>query len=222
MKTPSRSRPARFDDLSEWSYRIRVKLNTLWILASYPFAAKGRGISIHLDCQIARRSAHQISLGNDVYLYQGVWLNVLPNDDRSPRITIGDNCTIGARNKITAKNSIHIGRGVISAENVLLQDHLHAFENPDLPIRDQGATSGGRIRIEQGCWLGQGAAIICNEGELVIGRNSVIGVNAVVTRSIPPYSVVSGNPARVVKQYDPEKKSWVLGSVRTTETMVTV
>ncbi len=50
------------------------------------------------------------------------------------------------------------------------------------------------------------------DAELVIGKNSVIGVNAVVTRSVPAYSVVTGNPARVVKQFDPAKGAWVLGS----------
>jgi acetyltransferase-like isoleucine patch superfamily enzyme len=68
------------------------------------------------------------------------------------------------------------------------------------------------IRIEEGCWIGYGAAIVCGKGELVIGSNSVIGANAVVSRSIPPNSVVTGNPARVVKQFDPVKGEWVLGS----------
>jgi acetyltransferase-like isoleucine patch superfamily enzyme len=92
-------------------------------------------------------------------------------------------------------------------------DHNHAFEDVTVPIALQGTTKGGTIRIEAGCWIGFGAAIVCNEGELVIGRNSVVGVNSVVTRSIPPYSVVSGNPARVVKQFDPMKGKWVLGSI---------
>jgi len=43
----------------------------------------------------------------------------------------------------------------------------------------------------------------------VIGRNSVIAANALVTRSFPPYSVIVGNPARLAKQYDPAKESWI-------------
>ena len=46
----------------------------------------------------------------------------------------------------------------------------------------------------------------------MIGRGSVVGANSVVSRSVPPFSVVSGNPAKVVKQYDPVKKAWVIGS----------
>jgi acetyltransferase-like isoleucine patch superfamily enzyme len=91
-------------------------------------------------------------------------------------------------------------------------DHNHAFEDVNVPIKDQGITPGGTITIEEGCWIGFGAAIVCGKGDLVIGKHSVIGANAVVTRSIPENSVVTGNPARVVKQFDPAKGEWVLGS----------
>jgi carbonic anhydrase/acetyltransferase-like protein (isoleucine patch superfamily) len=56
--------------------------------------------------------------------------------------------------------------------------------------------------------------IICEEGELIIGRHSVVGANCVITRSIPPYSVVAGDPARIVKQYDFAQNKWVLGCIR--------
>lgn len=115
---------------------------------------------------------------------------------------------------ISAKNRIHIARDVVFGPSVLVTDHLHAFEDVTVPIAYQGITEGGTIRIEEGCWIGFGAAVICSQGELTIGRNSVIGANSVVTRSIPPYSVVVGNPAKVVKQFDPEKGVWVLGSSR--------
>jgi acetyltransferase-like isoleucine patch superfamily enzyme len=52
---------------------------------------------------------------------------------------------------------------------------------------------------------------VCGQGDLVIGKHSVIGANSVVTRSIPANSVVSGNPGRIVKSYDPSKGKWVMG-----------
>jgi acetyltransferase-like isoleucine patch superfamily enzyme len=93
--------------------------------------------------------------------------------------------------------------------SVLIMDHIHAYENVSLPIMAQGITDGGRIRIEQGCWIGRGAAIVCNQGELVLGRNSVVAANALVTKSVPPFSVVVGNPARLARQFDPAKGAWV-------------
>jgi acetyltransferase-like isoleucine patch superfamily enzyme len=121
---------------------------------------------------------------------------------------------IGARNVISAKNHIHLERDVILATSVLIMDHNHAYEDVELPIRLQPATPGGRIRIEQGCWIGQGAAIVCDKGELVLGRNCVVAANALITRSFPPNSVIVGNPARLGRQYDPVMQSWNGGSGR--------
>jgi acetyltransferase-like isoleucine patch superfamily enzyme len=185
----------------------------MWVTSVYPFASVGNKVSIHHTCDI--RNSELISIGNFVILHKDVWLHGVPSEENNcqPTLTIGDTCLIGRRSHISAHNCIHLGPGVIVSASVLIQDHGHAYEDPTLPIRLQGLTRGGTIRIEEGCWIGQGAAIVCTDGELVLGRNTVVAANAVVTRSAPPYSVVSGNPARVVKQYDPVKGAWVLGSV---------
>ena len=117
---------------------------------------------------------------------------------------------------ISARNCIHLEEDVILSPSVLIMDHAHGYEDVRLPVDQQGITEGGRIRIERGCWIGHGAAIVCNEGELVLGRNSVVAANSLVTRSIPPYSVAAGNPSRVVKQYDRAEGRWVLGARRAT------
>jgi acetyltransferase-like isoleucine patch superfamily enzyme len=142
-----------------------------------------------------------------------VWVNIaITPTTNAPLVILEDGCKIAPRSVISAKNRVSIGRGTILAQSVLVMDHNHAFEDVTVPIGEQGTTEGGTIRIEPGCWIGFGAAIICSQGELVIGRNSVVGANALVTHSVPAFSVVTGNPARVVKHYDPEKKKWVLGS----------
>jgi acetyltransferase-like isoleucine patch superfamily enzyme len=211
METLSNKPRARFEDPLSYFFRARTKLYSLWLGAIYPFASKGRNLSIHYAIKLSRRVAHQIKLGNSVIIWEDVWLFVLPDSGNNVKIIIDDNCSIGARSTITAKNCIHIEENVIMATSVLIQDHNHAYEDISRSIRHQGVTVGGRIRIESGCWIGQGAAIVCNEGEIVIGRNSVIGANALVTRSCPPYSVIVGNPGRVAKQFDAARGSWVGG-----------
>jgi acetyltransferase-like isoleucine patch superfamily enzyme len=111
-------------------------------------------------------------------------------------------------------------RDVLVAQDVLLVDQNHAYEDITIPIRDQGLTRGGTIRIGQGCFIAHGASIISSRGELVLGRNCVVAAHAVVTRSAPPYSVLSGNPAMIVRQYDPVRRAWIVGSVRSAEAEV--
>ncbi len=116
--------------------------------------------------------------------------------------------------RFSARNYIHIESDVDYFASVLIMDHNHEYGDVTRPIKVQGLSAGGTIRIEQGCWIGHGAAIVCNQGELVLGRNSVVAANALVTRSFPPYSVLVGNPARLAKQFDPVKGIWIGGSSR--------
>ena len=84
----------------------------------------------------------------------------------------------------------------------LLVDHNHTYEDVNVPISHQGITAGGKIQIEEGCRIGIGVVIICNLGEIVVGKNSVVCENSVLSQSIPANSVVAGNPARPVKKSD--------------------
>jgi acetyltransferase-like isoleucine patch superfamily enzyme len=100
---------------------------------------------------------------------------------------------------------------VIFGPSVLVMDHAPAATGAGDQVQK---SDGGTIRIEEECWIGFGTVIVCERGELVIGRHSVVGANSVITKSIPPYSVVTGNPARIVKQYDLSQNQWVLGCIR--------
>jgi acetyltransferase-like isoleucine patch superfamily enzyme len=185
-------------------------LNTRWLRTTYPFAGFGRRVSIHYTCDILRSVAPLIAFGDHVDLAKDVWLNAVPTSDGGgPKIMLGNNVKIGRRCSISARNQIILEDSVLFGPQVLIMDHNHEFSNVEVPIREQGVTTGGRIIIEKNCWFGFGAVVLCGSGELTIGRNSVVGANAVVTRSFPANSVIGGNPAKLLRTFDSEEKQWV-------------
>lgn len=188
---------------ASWASRIATKLYSRWISWTYPFASVGSHLSAHHTCDISRPVASRIKIGNSVRLDREVWLNIpdFPKND-GPVILIEDGCQIGEGTILSAKNQIHIGRNTILGPGILLVDHNHTYEDVNVPISHQGITTGGKIQIEEGCRIGFGVVIICNQGELVVGKNSLVSENSVLSQSIPANSIVSGNPARPVKKPD--------------------
>jgi acetyltransferase-like isoleucine patch superfamily enzyme len=173
----------------------------------------GRNISLHFTSEIARERASRIKLGNSISLRQFAWLNVADdNPTGEPLIVIEDNCHIGFGSIISAKNGSYLERDVLVGQSVIIIDHNHKYDDIMVPVIKQGITSGGRIRIGQGSWIGRGAAIIAPKGDLTIGRNCVVAVNSVVTRDVPDYCLVAGYPATIIRQYDPETQTWRIGS----------
>jgi len=194
-----------------------TKLNSMWVSLVYPFASIGRDVSFHFTSKVSRQRSPRISLGNSVNVSAHAWLNVATGDPTGePTIVIDDHCQIAYGSIISARNRIHLEPYVNVAQQVIILDHNHAYEDINVPIIEQGVTEGGRIRIGEGSWIGHGAAIICSRGELIIGRHCVVSANSVVTRDIPDYSVVFGVPATVIRQYDSENHAWRMGQVRIT------
>ncbi len=193
-----------------WVSRFRIKAHSTWLKLTYPFVRFGQRVSIHPSCDIQRSHAHKISIGNFVLLGREVWLSVPVNSGRSvPALILDHGANIGRRSVISAINQIHIEENVLFAPAVFVTDHNHEYRNPELPVSAQGVTQGGSVVIERNCWLGYGSMVIAGHREVVVGRNSVIGAYAVVTESCPPHSVLVGNPARVVKQFDPATGDWM-------------
>ncbi|GAB4110346.1 MAG: DapH/DapD/GlmU-related protein [Roseiflexaceae bacterium] len=163
------------------------------------------------------RFAELIRLGKGVYLDHGVYLHACPGgisigdesfvmknailhvynfrDLPTAGITIGKRSLIGEACILRGQGGITIGDDVFLAPLVQMLAVNHVYHDTTQPISVQGITCQG-ITVEDGAWIGSGAIIL--DG-VRIGRNSVIGAGAVVTKDIPPYSVAVGNPARVVR-----------------------
>ncbi len=89
----------------------------------------------------------------------------------------------------------------------------HNFADTSQKIIDQGVTCKG-IVIEDDCWLGFGVKVL--DG-VTIGKGSVIGAGAIVTKDIPPFSIAVGVPARVIKSRNPTDPSSSLLDANTLE-----
>lgn len=116
-----------------------------------------------------------------------------------PFLQIGDSVSMEYDCHIGCINEVRIGARVLMASRVYISDHSHGSTNVEdllLPPNARPLISKGPVIIEDEVWLGEGVAVLPG---VRIGRSSIIGANAVVTRDIPPYSVAVGAPARVIK-----------------------
>jgi len=188
---------------------------SVWVRQTYPFASIGRGVSFHFTSKVSRQRAPRISLGHSVRVGEHAWLNVATGDPSGePTIIVDDNCVIATGSILSARNLIHLEHNVNIAQQVIIMDHNHAYEDVEIPIIEQGITEGGTIRIGEGSWIGHGAAILCSRGDLTIGRHCVVSANSVVMQSMPDYSVAFGMPAKIIRQYDPVSRTWCIGQVK--------
>lgn len=117
-------------------------------------------------------------------------------------VIIGDNCTVGIGAVVIGP--VTIGSDVIIAQHVVMSGLNHVYEDVKQPIHRQPVTTK-QIIIEEECWIG--ANVVITAG-VTIGKHSVVAGGSVVTRNVPPYSVVGGNPARLLKQYDAKTDAW--------------
>ena len=163
------------------------------------------------------RFANNVRLGRGVYLDHGVYLHACPagitigadsfvmknailhvynfRDLPHAGITIGARALIGEGCVLRGQGGIAIGDDVYLGPLVQILAVNHVFNDTTRPISHQGITAQG-IVVEQGAWIGAGAILL--DG-VHIGRNAVVGAGAVVSRDVPAYTLVAGNPARVVR-----------------------
>ena len=117
-------------------------------------------------------------------------------------VLIGDRTRIGLSNTIIGP--VKIGDDVRLAQNVVLSGLNHNYTEIDSPIHEQGVSTKPII-VEDESWIGANVVIVPG---VTVGRHSIVAAGSVVTKNIPPFSVVAGNPARILKQYDFVTKTW--------------
>lgn len=118
-------------------------------------------------------------------------------------IKIGMHSRVGLCNTIIGP--VIIGNNVNLAQNIIVSGLNHNYSDPNKTIISQGVNTS-EIIIEDDVWIGANSVILAGT---TIGRHSIIGAGSVIIRDVPPYSIVVGNPGKIVKQYNFSKQKWM-------------
>ena len=126
--------------------------------------------------------------------------------DQPARLTIGDDVYIGPSVWINCVQEVTIGDDCLLSEQVYINDGSHGIHPGKGPVRWQPSEIKGPVRIGAHCFLGFRCCILPG---VILGESCVVGVNAVVTRSFPAYSMLVGSPAKCIKRFSFEADEWI-------------
>lgn len=173
-----------------------------------------------IESGVRLRFANYIRLGRGVYLDHNTYLHACPQgieigaesivmhgavlhvynfrDLPHAGIKIGKNSLIGEYSVIRGQGGVTIGDRVYTSPFTQIIAVNHVFNDRERPFTGQGITAEGII-IEDDVWLGAGAVI--TDG-VRVGKGAVVAAGAVVTKDVPPHTVVGGVPAKIIKEID--------------------
>ncbi len=158
---------------------------------------KGKGARIRKRTRIDVLPWNNFHLGNYSTIEDFTTINNGVGD-----VIIGNGTRIGLGN--TLIGPIKVGNDIMFAQNIVASGLNHGYEDISMSIHDQPVTTA-QITIEDEAWIGANAVIVAG---VTVGKHSIVAAGSVVTKSVPPYSIVAGNPARIIKQYNPDSKKW--------------
>lgn len=160
--------------------------------------SKGKGTSIGNYARMDLMPYNNFAVGEKCLIEDYATIN-----NAVGPVSIGDRSLIGLSAVVIGP--VEIGNDVMLAQHVVLSGLNHGYENIHMPIKDQPITTS-KITIEDGAWLG--ANVVVTPG-ITIGKNAVVAGGSVVVKNVPPFSVVGGNPAKVLKRYCSKRENWI-------------
>ena len=176
-------------------YMLRRKIFTL--THKCLFKSFGKGSKLAQGTRLMR--VGYATIGNDSSIMSNFVIECCLNAGLQPELIIGDNVSIGEYCHITCADRVVIGNGVLTGRFVLITDNGHGANLPEemdiMPLKRK-TCSKGPIVIGNNVWIGDKATILPN---VKIGDCAIIGANSVVTKDVPAFAVVGGNPAKILK-----------------------
>lgn len=109
-------------------------------------------------------------------------------------IEIGNNSGIGVNCQISGP--VRIGQNVMMGPEVMVFTVNHRFDRVDVPMRQQGNLPSQSVTIKDDVWIGARAIILPGVN---VAKGAIVAAYAVVTKNVPEYAIVGGNPARIIK-----------------------
>lgn len=154
----------------------------------------GHGTAVDDDCLLDARGASQggFTIGAGVLVARAC---LIQSKTDAGFVHIGDGCSIGGQTTITSAGGIRIGAKVLIAGQAYVGGARYHLDRLDVHPMDAGTYSEGPVVIGDGAWLGAGVRVI--DG-VTIGEGAVVGAGAVVTKSVEPYAIVAGVPAKPI------------------------
>ena len=171
----------------------------LWIrLFVNPFKHKrGRGSTIRRSARVDVMPFNNFEIGRDSTIEDFATINNGVGD-----VIIGERTRVGLGNTIIGP--VAIGNDIMFAQNIVASGLNHGYEDITTPIADQPVNTA-QIIIEDEAWIGANAVITAG---VTVGKHSVVAAGCVVVKDVAPYTIVGGNPGRVLKVYNKESKKW--------------
>lgn len=158
------------------------------------------------------RGRYAMQIGARFTTGRHVRLDAAPVHVGGPVLVIGKDVQLNDSVHIGAVELVEIGDHTLIASRVFITDHSHggygendSTSSPEVPPEQRPIVSKP-VRIGRNVWIGEQVCVLPG---VTIGDGAIIGANAVVTRDVPPNTIVVGNPARVIKKFDRETGLWL-------------
>jgi len=155
----------------------------------------GKGVTLERGVIIDGLAEHGVVLGENVLIGPYSWIRSSTATHVGAGLQIGRNSSCEAFSYFGAGGLVTIGENVIMGQHVSFHAETHNHDRTDLPIRSQGITPQP-ITIEDDCWVGANVTFL---GGAHVAHGSIVGAGAVVNKHYPPFSIIVGVPAKVVK-----------------------